>query len=252
MPKIEKYEPGSFCWVELAAAELRPAVEFYQALFGWTTREMPMGEGPDDVYVMMLHDGVEAAAIFKKMDPAPPRWGSYIAVESADAAAEKAASLGATVIAPPFDVFTAGRMSWFSDPQGAAFAVWQAKDHIGSRVRDEVNTLCWNELWTTNIESARAFYQSLFGWSLKVSPEYTEIHLGDRGIGGMMQAPMPGVPSMWYPYFMVEDTDATTAKAKSLGSTVHVEPRDIPTVGRFAVIADPQGAIFSPITLAPR
>jgi predicted enzyme related to lactoylglutathione lyase len=244
MPKYE-FQPGTFCWVELATSDRRAAVDFYRALFGWTTRELPMGAGPDDIYVMLLHNGVEAAAAMTKQDPGPPRWNSYVGVTSADEAAEKVKSLGGTVVAGPFDVMQVGRMAASADPQGAALALWQPKPPGNPFVRDEPNTLCWNELWTTDLEGARAYYAPLFGWTMKISPEYTEVHLGEKGIGGMMTVPMPDMPPAWLPYFMVTDVEATTAKAKSLGATIYVESKDIPNVGRFAVIADPQGAVFN-------
>jgi predicted enzyme related to lactoylglutathione lyase len=165
---------------------------------------------------------------------------------------KKAAGLGATIVAPPFDVMDIGRMSFVSDPQGATFALWQAKKHIGATIRDESNTLCWNELMTSDIEAARDFYKGLFGWNLKISAEYTEVHVGERPAGGMMQMPpdMRGMPASWSPYFAVDDCDAMVAKAKSMGAQVYVSPTEIPTVGRFAVLADPQGAAFDVIKLS--
>jgi predicted enzyme related to lactoylglutathione lyase len=139
-----------------------------------------------------------------------------------------------------------GRMAIVTDPQGATFCLWQARKKIGANIRNEVNTLCWNELMTSDIEAARDFYKGLFGWNLKISPEYTEISAGTVGIGGMMQITpdMQGTPSNWAPYFAVDDCNAAVEKAKSLGAQIYVPPTDIPDVGRFAVMADPQGAMF--------
>src|SRR5436309_5521827 len=102
---------------------------------------------------------------------------------------------------------------------------------------------------TTDIAAARDFYKGLFAWDLKPSPQYTEIHVGPVPVGGMMQltGDMQGVPAHWMPYFAVDDCDATAAKAKSLGGQNYVPPTDIPNVGRFSVIADPQGASFAVI-----
>ena len=110
-------------------------------------------------------------------------------------------------------------MAVIADPQGASLCLWQAGRHIGATIRGENNTLCWNELMTTDIETAREFYKGLFGWNLKVSPEYTEINVGSTGIGGMMQITpeMQGMPTAWTPYFCVADADATVDKIKSLG-----------------------------------
>jgi predicted enzyme related to lactoylglutathione lyase len=248
MAIIESYEPGMFCWIELATSDAVAAKTFYTSLFGWSAKDMPI---PDGVYTMLQKNGHDLGALYQTKE-IPPNWATYIAVANADESAKKAADLGATIVAPPFDVMDIGRMSFLSDPQGATFAVWQGKKHIGATIRDESNTLCWNELMTSDIEAARDFYKGLFGWNLKVSAEYTEVHVGERPAGGMMQMPpdMRGMPASWSPYFAVDDCDAAVAKAKSLGAQVYVSPTEIPTVGRFAVLADPQGAAFDVIKLS--
>jgi uncharacterized protein len=247
MTEITKYEPGSFCWTELATNDRKAAAEFYGSLFGWTPDEQPMG--PDDVYVMLKKgDKVAAALYHDKQSGAPPHWNCYVAVTSADEAAEKAKSLGGTVIAPPFDVFEAGRMAVISDPEGAVFQVWEARNTKGADIIREEGALTWNELMSHQAEKARDFYTALFGWTAKGGPEYIEMHLGNEGIGGIF--PMQGemfqhVPANWMPYFHVSDCDASANKARSLGARIVKEPQDIPKVGRFAIISDPQGAMFN-------
>jgi predicted enzyme related to lactoylglutathione lyase len=118
---------------------------------------------------------------------------------------------------------------------------------------NEPNTLCWTELTTSDLKAAESFYTQLFGWTPKRSDpasgmEYTEMsNQGQPGIGMMPKpAGMPAhIPSYWMPYFMVTDVDATAAKAKQNGAKVMVAPNDIPTVGRFAIVSDPQGAVFA-------
>ncbi len=244
-------EPGMFCWVELTTPDRRAAQRYYTSLFGWTANEMPMDGG--EPYVMLQKDGKNVGALYQNTD-APPNWASYVAVESVDDTAKSAKDLGANLIAEPFDVMDVGRMAVVQDPQGAVFCIWQAKLHHGIEVRDEVGTLCWNELMTSDVEAARQFYGPLFDWNLKVTPGYTEAHVGEKAVGGLMQiAPeMHGMPPHWQPYFMVADCDAALAKAKSLGTSDSFGPMDIPDVGRFAVINDPHGATFAVIQLARR
>jgi predicted enzyme related to lactoylglutathione lyase len=239
-----KYEPGTFCWIELATPDRRAAQQFYTSLFGWSTKEIPISD--DEVYVMLQKDDKTVAALYENKT-APPAWQSYVAVESADDAAKKARDLGATVRQEPFDVMDAGRMAVVQDLQGAVLALWQGNQTPGVEVRDEINTLCWNELMTTDVEASRKFYQSLFGWTLKISPGYTEAHVGEKAVGGLMQiAPeMEGMPAHWQPYFKVEDCDATLRQAQSLGTTEFFGPMDIEKVGRFAVLHDPHGATFA-------
>ena len=136
--------------------------------------------------------------------------------------------------------------------RGIAFALWEARGHIGIRLAGEPGSLCWTEIVTRDPEGAKAFYGGLFGWTFKASDvsgptEYHEIHREDQAIGGLL--PMKGqwwgdVPPHWMPYFFVSDCDAYAAKAAQLGGGAVVPPTDIPHVGRFAVLRDDQGAHF--------
>ena len=252
MTEMKSYPPGDFSWTELTTSDDAAARKFYTALFGWKPDAIPMGPNVPP-YVMLLKKGKRVAALYENKK-APPHWTSYVSVANADQAAKKAKSLGAKVVAEPFDVMDAGRMATIQDPQGATFCLWQAKSHIGAEVINEPDTMCWNELYTPDIEASRTFYASLFKWKMKISPGYTEAHVGDKATAGMIEitGQMKGMPPNWMPYFAVSDCDATVKKAKSQGAKVHVEPRDIPEVGRFSVIGDPQGAGFAVIKLKQR
>lgn len=251
MPEKTSFVPGEFCWIELATTDEAAAKEFYLPLFGWTNVDSPIpGDG---VYVMLKKDGRDVGALYENKN-VPPAWLSYVWVANADESAEKAKSLGGTVVMPPFDVMGIGRMAVVQDPAGAKFAIWQALGPSGVGVTGEAGALCWNELTTTDLAGSETFYTSLFGWSAKHGTgggmEYTELSVGGTGIGGMMAMPamMEGMPSHWIPYFAVDDADAITNDAKSHGAEAY-GPHDIPNVGRFAVINDPQGARFAIVKL---
>ncbi len=116
----------------------------------------------------------------------------------------------------------------------------------------------WNELMTSDPDGAKAFYGALLGWEMKEYPvedcNYTVIKAGDREIGGIMclppEAKALNAPPHWGCYITVDDVDVTVAKAIELGAQVIIAPRDIPEVGRFTVIRDPQGAVINFITYA--
>jgi predicted enzyme related to lactoylglutathione lyase len=176
-------------------------------------------------------------------------------VDSADETAEKAKKLGGNVILGPFDVMEHGRMAVILDPAGAAFSLWQPKDHPGAAVVNEPSSFCWNELYTTDVKKVGDFYANLFGWSREPMPtpmgEYTVFKKGDAQAAGMMQITkdMSGMPPHWMVYFAVDDSDRTVDKAKGMGAQVMVPPTDIPNIGRFAILNDPQGADFAVIRL---
>jgi predicted enzyme related to lactoylglutathione lyase len=252
MSTISSHTPGTFCWPELGTTDRRGAVAFYQALFGWQVNDVPMG--PDDVYSMFRLDGDDVAAAYtmrgeQTRQGVPPHWMAYVAVTNADETTHRAGELGATVLAAPFDVFDVGRTAVIRDPTGAVFALWQPKRHIGARRINEPGALCWTELLTRDVPAAERFYAALFGGTLKGSgTEYTEIMNEGKGIGGIMTLRPewgPGVPPHWMTYFAVDDCDASTRRARDLGATPLVVPTDIPNVGRFAVLRDPQGATFA-------
>ncbi|HET8773298.1 MAG TPA: VOC family protein [Thermoanaerobaculia bacterium] len=251
MTKTTSHQPGSFCWIELMTSDAAGARAFYTQLFGWSVNEIPMGDL--GMYSIFQKDGADAGAMYQRtpeMAEVPPFWMSYVRVDDADAATEQAKSLGATVHNGPFDVGPQGRMTVFADPQGAAFAVWQPYESPGLGVRDEVGTLCWNELQARDVDAAKKFYPALFPWRMKESPEYTEWHIGEQAIGGMMPSQAPAeVPSYWLPYFSVADCDATVAQTQSLGGRVLVPAFEAANVGRMSVLADPQGATFAVIKL---
>ena len=109
------------------------------------------------------------------------------------------------------------------------------------------NPFCHIELNTTDVKKANDFYGKLFNWKLEDMPggEYTMIGVGEGTGGGMMKNPVPGAPSFWLSYILVDDVDAATKKAKSLGGSVMKDVSEVPNYGRFRVIADPTGAHFA-------
>lgn len=252
MPEVKKHEPGSFSWPELGTSDEKGAKQFYTSLFGWSFVDSPAG--PDMIYTRLQKRGKDVGALYK-MGPQqkgiPPHWTTYVTVVSADDTAKKVKELGGKVLMEPFDVMEYGRMAVVQDPQGAAFALWQPKKHIGVEVINEPNMMCWNELDTTDTEAARRFYTGLFGWGAKAGGDYTEFQREGTSIGGMMRIPKEWgpMPPNWMVYFAVEDCDKTVARARELGGSAIVPPADIPNVGRFAVLRDPQGAVFAIVRL---
>jgi predicted enzyme related to lactoylglutathione lyase len=251
MPERNEYIPGTPNWIDLQTSDQKAAKSFYGSLFGWTFDDLPIDENTS--YSMAMLKDRQAAAIAPLGDMAaqgvPPHWNSYISVSDVDATAALVAPAGGTVMMPPFDVMDAGRMCVIADPTGAVVNVWQAKNNIGAGIVNEAGAWSWNELITDDVPKAAAFYNKVFGWTANdYGPDanYTELKLGGDSIAGAMNPPMPGIPNVWGIYFSVDDCDATVEKAKSLGAALFAGPNDIEP-GRFAVLADPQGAMFSVI-----
>jgi len=262
MPNIETHAPGGFCWIELATTDQAAAQAFYAKIFGWSAKNLPVG--PDDFYTIFELQG-RAAAAGCTLRPdqlargVPPHWNLYVAVQSADATAARATELGGTVLAPPFDVFDAGRMAVLQDPTGAVFSLWQPNKNPGTGITGSHGTLCWADLSTPDQARAGRFYSDLFGWQIMKEDEdpahsYWHIKNGEEFIGGIPPASyrQSGTPAHWLAYFTVSDCDTTADAAKNLGAKLYMPPTDFENVGRMSVVADPQGATFAIFKAAAR
>lgn len=252
MPKFNNSVPNQFCWVELSTTDPAAAKQFYAKIFGWQLSDM---ESPNGSYtVAKVGDGNVCGMMLlpeeaKKMG-APPNWLSYVAVSDANAAVQKIESLGGKVLKAPFEAGGMGVMAVIQDPTGAVFAIWQEKQSMGGFLYAETGASCWNELMTPNVDAAGKFYANAFGWKPDAmqmeSMVYTVFKNGETMVGGMMGTPkeMPGAPPAWAVYFSVKSADDTAKNVKANGGNVLNPPTDIPKIGRFAVLADPQGAVF--------
>ena len=261
MPQVTSYPQGAPSWADLATTDEDAALSFYSRLFGWEDQPEALPEGMG-YYHVQTRGGDQVAAISAQQpmeteQGVPPHWNTYIAVDNVDTTSSQVKDAGGTVVVEPMDVMDAGRMAWVQDPTGAMVALWQAKQHIGATLGGEPGALGWQELNTTDPERAGQFFTKLLG--VEIATE----DLGDLGTYHIMKAggedaaginqitpEMGDVPPHWLVYFAVEDADAAVATVKELGGQVLMEAIDIPP-GRFAVVADPQGAAFAVMKFNP-
>ncbi len=250
MPKFESYLQGTPNWIELSTADQAAAGEFYGGLFGWEIETNPVDDA-GGVYLIGRLEGDQIAGISGQMPELaghPAFWGVFLAVDDVDATVAKVEAAGGKVEAGPFDVMEHGRMVAIQDPTGARVNLWQAKTHIGTGRANEPGTPIWNELVTPDVDKATAFYRDVLGMGVSRTemPDgvYTGLMVDDRMIGGTME-PMEGMPPHWNVYFNVASVDDTVALAESLGGRVVAPAFDVGGVGRMAVLADPQGAMFN-------
>ncbi len=263
MPDIDHYKPGSFCWFELATTDQNAAKKFYGSLFGWTANDNPMG--PDGVYTIFQLQGRDTAAGYtlradQRARGVPPHWVPYIAVESADASADRITKSGGKILMPPFDVMDVGRMAVIHDPTGAAFCIWQSKRDRANAIGGVDGTVCWMDLNTPDPTRAVKFYSDVFGWKVTEDTDddppsgYKHIQNGEDFIGGIppVRDNNSRTPPHWLAYFQVSNCDATAARAKQLGARFLLEPMTMENVGRFGILADPQGAALAIFQAMPR
>jgi predicted enzyme related to lactoylglutathione lyase len=274
MPERDRYLPGVPCWVDTSQPDPDAAAAFYRDFFGWEFEDAMPPDAPGRYLMARLHGGL-VAAIGSEPDGAAaphPTWNTYIAVASADVITDRAREAGGNVVMEPFDVMDAGRMALLGDPEGAVFAIWEARGNIGAEVVNEHGALNFNALNTRDVARAKEFYGAVLGWKtidvgggseMWTLPGYgDELESKTPGLRKMMAemgAPVgfedvvaaivsispdqPNLPAHWSVTFGVDDADAAAAKAESLGASVVVPPFDAPWV-RTTTIRDPQGAVF--------
>ena len=273
MPERDGYIPGVPCWADTSQPDPESAVDFYGGLFGWEFEDVMPPESDGNYFIGRLR-GLDVAAVGSIPDGAPPMamWNTYIWVDSADETAAKVREAGGNVVMEPFDITGSGRMAVFTDPGEAAFCVWQAKGHTGSRLVNEHGTVNFNGLNTRDAEGAKSFYGAVFGWTTLALPggaemwtlpgygdylerdnpglrEQVEAVGGPKGFEDVVASinpipdDQPDTPAHWSVTFAVDDADAIAERAGVLGGKVIVPPMDLPWV-RMTVLSDPQGATF--------
>src|SRR3954452_3807486 len=265
MPERDGYIAGVPCAVDTIQPDPEAAVRFYRGLFGWEFEDVMPPDSPRRYLVARL-GGLDVAAVASLPEDGPPTavWNTYFWVDSADETASKVREEGGGVVAEPVDVPPeAGRTAVFTDPEGALFRVWQAKENKGAQLVNAPGTLNLNGLNTRDVAGAKSFYASIFGWqtidvngfemwTLPGFGDFLELDNPDLRkqmaaadapagfedvVGSINPIPddQPDTPAHWSVTFAVGDADAIAARAVELGGSVIVPPFDAPWV-RMTII----------------
>jgi uncharacterized protein len=295
MPERDGYIAGVPCWVDASEPDPEAAIDFYGGLFGWEFEDVTLPNSESRYFIARgearsssifdtsgeMRSG-DVAAIRSIVEGAPQTamWNTYFWVESADEAASKVIDARGAIAVVPFDFMKACRIAVFSDPEGTVFGVWEAREHRGAQLVNDPGAVVFNSLNTRDVEGARSFYGSVFGWQTSsigggaqgwTLPGYGDwlerehhpqlrTQMAEAGapegfedvVGSIIPIgdDQPDTPPHWSVTFATDDADATAARAGELGGKVLVPPFDAPwstatyTI-RMTVIADPQGATFS-------
>jgi len=261
MSERDGYQPGVPCWVDTWQPDPEPAARFYAELLRWDVEETTPPDSPRRHFMCRLR-GRDVAGVGGPAPAPAPAWTTYVWVESAEEIAARAAAAGGSVVMEPFDMLDGGRGALLADPAGAVFGVWQPGRHRGAQLVNEPGAWSMSLLNTSYPERAAVFYGAVFGWKAEGLGDISLFRLPGY-VGGEPQQPVPrdviavmappyeGVAPQWTNDFWVDDTDATASRAASLGGAVIVAPYDTP-FSRNALLADPQGAIFSVSKVGPK
>ncbi|WP_037856466.1 VOC family protein [Streptomyces sp. NRRL S-31] len=245
---------GTPCWADAMFSDVDGAKRFYGDVLGWTFGESSSEYGN---YTQAYADGKAVAAVVPPMpgQEGQSQWCLYLASPDAAATAEKIRDNGGEVLLEPMRVGDFGTMCLAREPSGAVFGVWQAGTHEGFEATATPGVYCWAEVFTREPEQADPFFCAVFPYRMKeIADEAVDFRMfgiGEDTVLGRMRMTddfPPEVPSYINVYFTVEDCDAAVDRAVKLGGILRFGPMSSP-FGRFAALADPQGANLSVIDI---
>lgn len=241
---------GHPSWLDLTTTDVDAAQDFYRTLLGWvmTCTRTPAGDhhvgsvGDREVAGMMAESPQRSGT--------PPVWTLCFYVDDIAHTVARIVSAGGRVLEDPFEIFEGTRMRVVADPGGATFALLSGQPQPGPYLSTDIGSVSWFELMTRSPETAVDFYATVFGWSTTTQDAggnpYTTFTLDETEVAGMIETPdnVPAdVADSWSPYFTVDDCAASEKLATEYGAQVILPATSTP-VGPFAVLADPQGAVF--------
>ena len=249
--------PGKIIWRDLLTNDPAASQRFYSELFGWEFESI--GEASnlrsDSAYTLIRHNGrliggmVDTQALNNRDDIS--QWVVLMAVEDLDARVAAVTASGGEIVAPPTDLQARGRLALVRDAEGALLGLLETRDGDPRDREPEVGGFLWDELWTSDVRSASAFYGEVAGLTPatididsdhETAPTYSLLRAGDTPRVGILPNPLDGLDPVWVSYIRVNDPAAITARVADLGGRVVVEAQPRPLGGRVAFIAGPSGA----------
>ena len=246
---VTNYPHGAFCWVDLSTHGGSDAVDFYSQLLGWESEAIDAGFGIP--YTLFRQDGYVVAGLAwlpAEMSEIPSAWNNYVSVDDVDALMPTVTEQGGQIVEPPFDVPDGARIALIRDPGGAALCLYEPRGNVGAGLVNTPGALCWNELWSADLQASKDFYSALIGWTFEDgpgNPVYTTIFNNGRRNGGILsmnEEMAAETAPTWVPHFSVADIKAAARHIVEGGGAVQVGPRDDGDGKRWLLFTDPHGA----------
>jgi hypothetical protein len=248
--------PSKFVWYELMTTDLDAAAKFYADIVGWNAQKSPT---PNMDYTLFNAGATQVAGAFALSQEqighgAPAAWVGYIGVANVDQSAKDLKAAGGQVWRGPDDIPGVGRFAMVSDPQGAAFALFNAarSDEVSPAETSQRGHVGWHELYAGDGPSAFDFYAKLFGWKqhdvmdMGAAGKYQMFGPGSgEAMGGIMTKPAQMPMPAWAFYFNVPSIDAAVPKIKAGGGQIANGPNEVPGGQWIVQGIDPQGAHFA-------
>ena len=241
---------GRPVWAELLTKDMKAAETFYTTVVGWTVAPFEGSPDPYDMWMRASDAPIGGVMPIPQGMNYPPHWNFYVAVPNLDNAITQIERLGGKGLSEIIQVPNVGRMRAMLDPQGAMFSILEPAPSSSSQpdTKPTLGDVSWYELYTTDAEAAKKFYQAIFGWreteTMDMGP-MGKYHMFGRQstMGGMMNKPkeIAHVPNHWLLYFNVPDVHAASERVKAQGGQV-LNTMEVPGGDWIAQCIDPQGA----------
>jgi len=249
--------PGKVIWRDLLTNDPAASQRFYSELFGWEFESV--GEASNlrsnSAYTLIRHNGkliggmVDTLALNGRNDIS--QWVVLMSVENLDSRVAVVKSNGGQVVTAPTDLQDRGRLALVRDAEGALLGLLETRDGDPRDSEPEIGGFLWDELWTTDVQNAGAFYGAVAGLTPDTvdidmddatEPTYNLLKAGDTPRAGILPNPLDGLEPVWVSYIRVESPAAITPRVAGLGGRVIVEAGPRPLGGEVAFIAGPSGA----------
>lgn len=255
-PTAERF-PGKVIWRDLLTHDVQGSQKFYAELFGWEFEAIGSSAGldSDSVYTLIRHNGnliggmIDTLVLNNRNDIS--QWVVLMSVEDIDAAVATVKEKGGEVMTPPTNLQQRGMLAVVRDAEGALLGLLQTRDGDPVDRAPEVNSFLWDELWTTDVDNATAFFEEVAGleaasWDIDddqaSGATYRLLIAGETPRIGIMPNPLEGLDPVWVSYLRVDNPAAITARVADFGGRVIVAARPRPLGGEVAIIAGPSGA----------
>ena len=255
-PTGERF-PGKIIWRDLLTNDPAASQRFYGELFGWTFESIGTVSNlkSNSAYTLIRHNGkliggmIDTIALNNQDDIS--QWVILMSVEDIDARIKAVTEGGGKIITPPTDLQDRGRLAVIRDAEGALLGLLETRDGDPGDSETEMDGFLWDELWTTDVDNASAFYNKVAGLTAdnvdidpdkSVTTPYKLLKSGDTPRVGIMSNPLDGLDPVWVSYIRVESPAAITARVAELGGRVIVEAAPRQIGGEAAFVAGPSGA----------
>ena len=223
--EVLSYGYGEASWLDHTAPDPTAALAFYTELFGWETQNFGSEMGH---YKLFTKGAKPVAALSDTPRLGRAEWTTYFNVSDVEETAKRVQAAGGSVLSGPTDVGSAGRVGRFADATGATFAVWQAADHWGARLRNEAGTYIAPELGSSDVSRSKAFYSEVFGWEYTGGENYPDAKVNNKPVLGIMPAwrykeyGRPAEPDAFLVSFASDDVVADDAPGTATGTLKRV------------------------------